>query len=124
MSDPANGHLHYEVHDGAGPYLLLVHGFLSSRAQWVLNLDALSDVARPVVVEMYGHGRSPSPDDPAIYAPKNYVAEFERIRGELGVERWLVCGQSLGPATDDQRLAASGSCISWPPEMLMAWPVM
>jgi len=35
---------YYEVREGKGPYVLLVHGFLSSRAQWLPNLDALSTV--------------------------------------------------------------------------------
>ncbi len=90
--------LHVEVHEGSGPYLLLVHGMLASRAQWLRNLQALSEVSRPVVVELYGHARSPSPEDPAAYRPEAYVQEFERIRESLGVERWLVCGQSLGAA--------------------------
>jgi pimeloyl-ACP methyl ester carboxylesterase len=90
--------LHVDVHAGSGPHLLLVHGMLASRAQWTANLAALGRVARPVVVELYGHGRSPSPVDPAAYHPDAYVAEFERIRGALGAERWAICGQSLGAA--------------------------
>src|SRR2546427_30665 len=49
-------HLYYDVHDGTGPYMLMVHGFLSSRAQWGPNLTALARVARPVVLELCGHG--------------------------------------------------------------------
>ena len=45
-----------EAHPGSGPFLLLVHGFLCSRAQWTPNLEALGAVCRPVVVELYGHG--------------------------------------------------------------------
>ena len=90
--------LHYEVHGHDGPFLLLVHGMLSSRAQWLPNLEGLSAFCQPVVVELFGHGRSPTPDDPAVYSPSHYVAEFERIRLALGAERWFVCGQSLGAA--------------------------
>jgi 2-succinyl-6-hydroxy-2,4-cyclohexadiene-1-carboxylate synthase len=90
--------LYYETHGTSGPYLLLVHGFLSSRAHWLLNLEALSTFCRPVVIELLGHARSPSPDDAAPYAPDAYVGEFEAIRESLGAERWLVCGQSLGAA--------------------------
>ena len=32
----------WHVHEGNGPHLLLVHGFLSSRSQWLLNLEALA----------------------------------------------------------------------------------
>jgi pimeloyl-ACP methyl ester carboxylesterase len=88
--------LYYEVHGRQGPYLLLVHGILSSREQWRPNLEALAAFCRPVIVELLGHGRSPSPDDPECYTPNRYVLEFERIREKLGVERWFVCGQSLG----------------------------
>jgi pimeloyl-ACP methyl ester carboxylesterase len=89
---------HYEVMPGDGPFLLLVHGMLSSRAQWTPNLAALSRVSRPVVIELLGHGRSPAPEDPACYAPARYVEEFELLREHLGADRWLVCGQSLGAA--------------------------
>jgi 2-succinyl-6-hydroxy-2,4-cyclohexadiene-1-carboxylate synthase len=90
--------LHYEVHGERGPFLLLVHGMLSSRAQWLPNLPALGRACRPVLVELFGHGRSPTPDDPTLYAPQNYGQEFEQIRLGVGADRWLVCGQSLGAA--------------------------
>lgn len=89
---------YWEVHDGSGPFLLLVHGILSSRVQWCLNLPALRRVARPVIVELWGHGRSPSPPDSASCEPRGYVRQFESIRQSLGAERWFVCGQSLGAA--------------------------
>lgn len=88
--------IYWETHEGCGPHLLLVHGFLSSRAQWRLNLDAFRRFSRPVVVELWGHGRSPRPEDPNQHRPGSYLAEFERIREAVGAERWLMCGQSLG----------------------------
>lgn len=88
--------LYYEIHGSRGPFLLLVHGFMSSRAQWIPNLEALKVFCRPVVAELFGHGRSPSPDDPECYYPDNYVREFERIRKKLRIDRWFICGQSLG----------------------------
>ena len=88
---------YWEVHDrGQGPYMLMVHGFLSSRAQWHVNLDALTQFCRPVLVELLGHGRSPSPADPQVYAVAAYMRAFEAIRAQLGAERWLICGQSFG----------------------------
>ncbi len=87
---------YFEVHGDRGPYLLLIHGMLSGRSQWLLNLPALALVCRPVVVELWGHGRSPAPDDPARYSYPSYLDSFERIRKELGIDRWFVCGQSFG----------------------------
>lgn len=90
--------LHWDVHAGTGEHLLLVHGFVSSRTQWLPNLDALRRVARPVVVELYGHGRSPSPDDRNAYTAAAYAEQFEAIREAVGADRWIVAGHSLGTA--------------------------
>ena len=87
---------HVDVHPGDGPPILMVHGMLASRALWTANLEALRAVATPVVLELYGHGRSPSPDDAAAYHPRSYVAVFEQIRADLGADRWFLLGHSLG----------------------------
>lgn len=88
--------LSYTVHPGQGPYLLLVHGFLSSSAQWILNLAALSKVCQPVTVDLWGHGQSPAPTDLDLYRPTSYADQFEFIRATVGAERWFVCGYSIG----------------------------
>jgi len=88
--------MHVEVHEGAGPHLLLVHGLCSSRAQWRPNLAGLARFCTPVVVEVLGHGRSESPADAAAYTVEAYIERFEALRDDLGVARWAVCGQSFG----------------------------
>jgi pimeloyl-ACP methyl ester carboxylesterase len=89
--------MRFDVHgDGDKPYLLLVHGFLSSRAQWRPNIAALSKVTTPVTVDLLGHGRSASPAEPEAYSVAAYVARFEALREHLGAERWFICGQSFG----------------------------
>jgi pimeloyl-ACP methyl ester carboxylesterase len=101
MSDVAaerEPRLHFDVHDGVGEHLLLVHGFLSSRASWMPNLQSLAKVSRPVTIELWAHGRSPSPAEPEWYELPSYTAAFERVREAVGCEQWFVCGQSLGAA--------------------------
>ena len=56
--------LYYEVH-GAGPTLLLSHGFSATSAMWQGQIAALSATHRLVLWDMRGHGRSDYPDDPA-----------------------------------------------------------
>ncbi len=87
---------YFEQHEGAGPALLMVHGFLSSRAHWLANLAALKRVCSPVIVELFGHGRSASPSNPASYLPDAYIAAFETIREQLAIDRWSLLGYSLG----------------------------
>lgn len=88
----------WEVHEGDGPFLLMVHGFLSSRSQWLPNLNVLQRYCQPVVMELYGHGRSPSPEEPELYHAAAYVEAMDAIRSKLCTERWYVCGYSLGAA--------------------------
>ena len=99
MRDPAvdaSFRLNYEVHDGSGPYLFLLHGFLSSRLQWSPNLAALASVARPVTFELWGHGRSPAPEMDAAYRIESYVNQLDCVRKKLGPSKIILCGQSLG----------------------------
>jgi pimeloyl-ACP methyl ester carboxylesterase len=90
--------LHRIVHSGDGPYCLMVHGALASRSYWNENLDALRAICRPVIVELWGHGRSPSPLDEHLYTPEGYIEQFEAIRVELGADQWFTIGQSMGAA--------------------------
>lgn len=83
--------------DGAPP-ILFVHGILSCRQHWRLNLPAFQRRYRTVVVELLGHGRSPAPEQEDEYLPERYAERFSAIRAELGVERWFVAAQSLGAA--------------------------
>ena len=88
--------LFWQDHGGSGPALLLVHGMLSSTAQWIYNIDPLKKVFRPVTVDLLGHGRSPAPANATCYQPDWYLDQFEAIRESVGVKDWFVCGQSFG----------------------------
>ena len=95
MAEPL---LYYEVHGKGERCILWVHGLLSGRSHWMPNLPAFNDSYRSVVVELMGHGRSASPEDPASYAPDHYMEEFNQIREAVGADRWYSVGQSLGGA--------------------------
>ncbi len=82
--------------DGSRPAVMMVHGLLSSNAQWLVNRDELAQRYRLVMVELWGHGRSPVPHDSGRYSVTGYVEQFERIREELAIERWALVGQSYG----------------------------
>ncbi len=81
--------------DPRRPALLLVHGFLSCNAQWVLNREALAARRHLVMAELWGHGASPLPGEEQ-FSLDAYVAQFEALRERLGVSAWAVVGQSYG----------------------------
>ncbi len=104
--------LHWKDHGGDGPPLLLVHGMLSSAAQWIYNVEPLKAVARPITVDLLGHGRSPAPTDPAFYDPQWYIASFDAIRDRIGAARWFLCGQSFGATLTMRYALERPDCIT------------
>ncbi|KAK3242991.1 hypothetical protein CYMTET_47339 [Cymbomonas tetramitiformis] len=88
--------LHYDVHGTEGPHMLLIHGFMSSRSQWIPQLERWTPHFRIIVVELFGHGRSPALADSASYSPASYSQELHILRQHLGIDKWLVLGQSMG----------------------------
>jgi len=89
--------LNFETHGAAGrPALLLLHGFMSSRHQWLPNQAALAAHYHLVLVELWGHGDSPEPEDIGAYSVEEYIRQFEGIREQLGIDGWGLIGQSYG----------------------------
>jgi pimeloyl-ACP methyl ester carboxylesterase len=84
-----------EIVPGFGPVLLMVHGFLSSRAQWQVNLAALARKTRPVLLELWGHGLSPAPDNDEAYTIDAYIEQFEQARIASGASQVVMVGQSF-----------------------------
>ena len=96
-STPSTPSLAYQTHgDPSNPAIMLLHGFMSSNAQWLLNTQALADGYFLVTVELWGHGDCATPDDPAVYTIDAYIRQFEQIRQQLGMDHWHVIGQSYG----------------------------
>lgn len=94
--NPAN-EFAYEVYSrGNGPAMLMMHGMLSSRLQWKHNKAALSGMVDPVLVEFWGHGQSPVPDDPGRYTVDAMVASIDRVREHVGAQQIVLCTQSFG----------------------------
>lgn len=89
--------IHYEV-DGAGPPVLLLHGYTSSAAAWAYYgyVDALRTHHRVVAIDARGHGRSGKPHDPAAYALPQRLDDVEAVLDALDIARAHVVGYSMG----------------------------
>jgi pimeloyl-ACP methyl ester carboxylesterase len=87
--------LYFETH-GAGPAILLTHGFSATSQMWQGQIDALSSEHTLILWDMRGHGRSASPDDPDAYSEAHTVADMAALLDHHGCEQSVIGGLSLG----------------------------
>jgi pimeloyl-ACP methyl ester carboxylesterase len=85
---------------GAGPPILLIHGFASTaNINWVEPgwVDALVKAGRRVIaLDNRGHGASGKPHDPAAYTLDIMAADARRMLDHLGIASADVMGYSMG----------------------------
>ncbi len=87
-------HLHV-ARAGAGPPLVLLHGFTGSTETWESLVGMLEGTAT-IAVDLPGHGRSGAPRDPARYALDRFADDLAAVLDALQVDRTAVLGYSLG----------------------------
>jgi pimeloyl-ACP methyl ester carboxylesterase len=87
--------LNYEE-SGAGPTVLLTHGYSSTGRAWADQRRALAPRYRLITWDMRGHGETESPIDPAQYSHALTVGDMRGLLRHLGIDRAVVGGLSLG----------------------------
>ena len=87
--------IYYEQH-GAGPAVLLSHGYSASARMWQGQVEALADNYHVIAWDMRGHDRSDSPDDPALYSHEATIHDMAAVLDACGVGRAIIAGLSLG----------------------------
>jgi pimeloyl-ACP methyl ester carboxylesterase len=95
----ANG-LGFEVADeGAGPPVVLLHGYPDTHDLWRHQVAALTGAGfRTIAPDMRGRGRSDRPPEVSDYGLQKIVADVTGIMDALGVERAHVVGHDWGAA--------------------------
>jgi len=84
---------------GSGPLkVLLLHGGPGFPHDY---LEAMESFLPQAGIEMYyydqlGVGNSDAPDDPALWTLPRYLTEVEEVRRGLGLDRFVLYGQSWG----------------------------
>ncbi|MEO8457890.1 MAG: alpha/beta hydrolase [Chloroflexota bacterium] len=96
----SNGLKIHFTDEGAGPPILLIHGFASSLdGNWKLTgvIDALvKDGRRVIAIDNRGHGKSDKPLDPTVYGIDMMAADSIALLDHLGIEQADVMGYSMG----------------------------
>lgn len=75
------------------PVVLLLHGFLGSKAQWSSILQALENQYSILMVELPGHGNAPSVDD---YSISNLTTEISQYLHKQAIKKVHFVGHSMG----------------------------
>jgi 2-succinyl-6-hydroxy-2,4-cyclohexadiene-1-carboxylate synthase len=81
---------------GAGPPLVLLHGFTGSTEAWAPVWTQLGASCTTIAVDLAGHGRSGVPEDPARYALPRFAEDLRHVLDTLGLERVALLGYSMG----------------------------
>jgi 2-succinyl-6-hydroxy-2,4-cyclohexadiene-1-carboxylate synthase len=89
--------LHVEC-DGAGPPLVLAHGFAGSARNWRPQARVLARTHRVCRFDARGHARSAAPEDPAAYSVETAVGDFDAAARAAGDEPVVAGGLSMGAA--------------------------
>lgn len=99
-------HTHLE---GTGEPVVLVHGIGHRKEAWGAVPRLLHERGHDVhVVDLPGHGASPTPVRPDGYSMRSTAEQLERLFAELGLDGPHVVGNSLGGAVAHE-LARHGS---------------
>ena len=85
----------YEI-GGAGPPLLLLHGFPQTRALWARVAPALAESFTLICPDLRGYGASGKPDDVAAYAFREMARDQVALLDHLGHEGCAVIGHDRG----------------------------
>jgi 2-succinyl-6-hydroxy-2,4-cyclohexadiene-1-carboxylate synthase len=94
-----NGIAYHVETAGAGPALLLLHGFTGSVRSWDRFVPGWAERCRVVAVDLIGHGETEAPDDPERYTMAHTVQDLAAILDALDIERAAVLGYSMGGRT-------------------------
>jgi len=88
--------LHY-LEAGAGPAVILLHGFPETADSWRHQLPALAAAGyRAIALDMRGHGNSDSPTEPEAYDVLHTVGDVIGLLDALEIERAVVVGHDAG----------------------------
>ena len=83
---------------GAGPPLLLLHGYPQTHAMWHRIAPALAERYTVVAADLRGYGDSakPAAADGATYSKRAMAADMVAVMGELGHARFRLAGHDRG----------------------------
>lgn len=84
------------LEEGAGPPLVVLHGFSGAKEDFTEHVGRLSRAHRVVLFDHRGHGESGKPADTGAYSLARLAADTLEIADALGIEGFRLLGSSMG----------------------------
>lgn len=81
---------------GAGPPLLLLHGFTGSMATWYPFISKWARRYQVIAVDIVGHGQTKSPNDVDYYTMEHEAAALIECLNVINVKKANILGYSMG----------------------------
>jgi pimeloyl-ACP methyl ester carboxylesterase len=88
--------LYTRIYPGDGPAILMLHGLTRNSADFEDLASHLAGRFRLVVADQRGRGLSEYDPEPTNYLPVNYSADMLGLIDQLGLERPILIGTSMG----------------------------
>lgn len=90
--------LHYRDYPGREdrPPILCIPGLTRNARDFAEVAERLAGEWRVIAIDLRGRGESGYAKDPMSYVPLTYVQDIEALLGELGIDRYVAFGTSLG----------------------------
>ena len=90
--------LYYRDYAGPNdkPPVLCLHGLTRNSRDFAPLAETLAGDWRVIVPEMRGRGNSEYAKDTSTYTPPTYIKDVEALLAELGIEKFLAIGTSMG----------------------------
>ena len=81
---------------GEGTPLVLLHGFTGDTTTWEYFCDGWSQHSRLVIVDLIGHGKTESPEQPERYQMEAAVFDLSSLLQLLKIDKADILGYSMG----------------------------
>jgi pimeloyl-ACP methyl ester carboxylesterase len=81
---------------GAGPGLVLVHGFGGAKEDFADHVETLASTHRVVTFDLRGHGSSDHPEDAAAYTLDRLALDLLCVVDAVELETFRLLGHSMG----------------------------
>lgn len=88
--------LAYTDSGGSGAPVLALHAFPLSSAMWEGQIEALGDRFRFIAPDLTGFGASDAPEGRDLYSMENWAIQVEALLDELGLDKVVLLGLSMG----------------------------